>query len=66
MLTVIEDVLLVPGARNQLLSMGLALGDGFKFEWDSNAHRFTILKNGESVALADKVGAVWVFEGQVA
>ena len=65
-LTVIDDVLLVPGARNPLLSMGRALDDGFKFEWDSNAHRFTILKNDESVALADKVGAVWVFEGQVA
>uniref|UniRef100_A0AAV1T881 Retrovirus-related Pol polyprotein from transposon TNT 1-94-like beta-barrel domain-containing protein n=1 Tax=Peronospora matthiolae TaxID=2874970 RepID=A0AAV1T881_9STRA len=39
-LTVVEDVLLVPGARNPLLSMGHALDDGFKLEWNSNAHRF--------------------------
>uniref|UniRef100_A0AAV1V172 CCHC-type domain-containing protein n=1 Tax=Peronospora matthiolae TaxID=2874970 RepID=A0AAV1V172_9STRA len=43
-LTVIDDVLLVPGARNMLLSMGRALDDGFKFEWDSNAHRLPYRK----------------------
>ena len=30
--------MLVSGASNPLLSMGRALNDGFKFEWDSNAH----------------------------
>ena len=63
--TVIDDVLLVPGAITPLLSMRRALDAGFKFEWDANTHRFTMLNNNEAVSQADKVGAVWVFEGTV-
>ena len=46
--------------------MRRAVDDEYKLKWDSNTHQFTILKNNESVAQDDKVGAVWIFEGQAA
>lgn len=64
--TVIDELLLVPSAINSILSMERALDNKFKFKWDANTHRFTMLKNNKAVAQADKVGAVWVFHLTVA
>ncbi|KAE9312992.1 hypothetical protein PR003_g19619 [Phytophthora rubi] len=58
----IDGVLYVPGATHGLLSMGLALEQGFEVDYDRATRVYSVHKDGEHVIEARPAQAIWVFE----
>ncbi|KAE8882304.1 hypothetical protein PF005_g20992 [Phytophthora fragariae] len=57
----IDGVLYVPGATHGLLSMGLALEQGFEVDYDRATRVYSVHKDGEHVIEARPAQAIWVF-----